>query len=75
MFPTTLPQTAPLAINAETNIVAEYMVEKLQEMAMNPKQCIPDAILPHPHHWSIDFAMEVDLALDVITHAFGNQGK
>lgn len=34
----------------------------------------PDVEIQHPQSWSVEFAMEVDLALDVLTRAFHNQG-
>jgi hypothetical protein len=34
----------------------------------------PDIEIRHPPGWSLEFALEVDLALDVIARAFHNQG-
>jgi len=65
-----------LAIDQETSIVAAYMQKKfpgvLLDHSINTPDC-PDFIA-HPKHWSLEFSLEVDLALDVIARAFQNSG-
>lgn len=73
MFPnTTSPRTALLAIDGETTIVADYM--KARFSLMQNGGHVSDNFVRHPNHWSLDFAIEVDHALDVILRAFNNQG-
>ena len=59
--------TALLAIDGETTIVADYM--KAQFSLMQNK-CLSDTFVHHPNHWTLDFAIEVDRALNVILPAF-----
>jgi hypothetical protein len=71
--------TSPtLAIDEETAIVAEYMKAKfagvLRHHSSAHPPSLPDFTVGHPRHWSLDFSMEVDLALDVIARAFHNTG-
>jgi hypothetical protein len=71
--------TSPkLAIDAETAIVAAYMKERFPAVLRHHSSahplCPPDFIIGHPRHWSLDFSIEVDLALDVIARAFHNAG-
>jgi hypothetical protein len=60
-------------------IVSTYMKKKLPFVLLRalgnterPKS--PDDEIQHPLGWSIEFSMEVDLALNVIARAFHNQG-
>jgi hypothetical protein len=64
-----------LAVFQETSTVATYMQAKFPMVLLetSPPLGHPDFI-PHPAGWSLDFALEVDLALDVIARAFRNQG-
>ena len=60
-------------------VVSNYMKEKLPFVLLrasgdNDRPKSPEVEIPHPRHWSIDFSLEVDLALDVIARAFHNQG-
>jgi hypothetical protein len=60
-------------------IISTYMKKRLPFVLLRAlgdmdRPESPDDQIPHPHHWSLEFAMEVDLALDVITRAFHNQG-
>jgi hypothetical protein len=63
----------------DTLIASTYMKQKLPFVLLRalgnmkrPKS--PNVEIPHPSRWSIEFSMEVDLALDVIARAFHNQG-
>lgn len=60
-------------------IVSTYMKEKFPSVLLRalgnmeqPKS--PGVKIPHPLRWSIEFSLEVDLALDVIARSFHNQG-
>jgi hypothetical protein len=64
----------------EAYIVSIYMKQKLPHVLLErsvgdmeqPES--PYVEIQHPLNWSVEFAMEVDLALDVIARAFRNQG-
>jgi len=61
-------------------IVSTYMKQKLPLVLLRAlgdmeRPESPDVEIPHPRHWSVEFALEVDQALDVIARAFLNQGK
>jgi hypothetical protein len=63
----------------DTYIVSTYMKRKfpfilLRALGNMERPESPDVEVPHPHSWSVEFAMEVDQALDVIACAFHNQG-
>jgi hypothetical protein len=66
----------------DTYIVSTYMKQKLPSVLLRAQGDIegPDSLdveyveLPHPSGWSLDFALEVDMALLVIARAFHNQG-
>lgn len=66
-----------LAIEEETAIVAAYMKAKfpavLRHHSTQPLS-LPDFTITHLRHWSLDFSVKVDLALDVIARAFHNAG-
>jgi hypothetical protein len=60
----------------EVSIVSIYMKQKLPhflERGLGGPDS-PDVEIKHPLSWSLEFAMEVDLALDVLARAFRNQG-
>ena len=63
--------TSPkLAIDEETAIVAAYMKAKFpgvlcHHSAHPSTPTLPDFTIGHPSHWSLDFSVEVNLALDV----------
>jgi hypothetical protein len=67
-----------LAIDEETAIVASYMKAKFPAVLRHHSSAhppsLPDFTIGHPRHWSLDFSVEVDLALDVIARAFHNTG-
>jgi hypothetical protein len=70
--------TSPkLAIDEETAITAGYMKAQfpgvLRHHSAYPGS-LPNSTIEHPRHWSLDFAVEVDLALDIIARAFHNTG-
>lgn len=67
----TSPRTALLAIDGETTIVGDYMKAQFSLMQNGD---LSDTCVHHPNHWTLDFAIEVDRALNVILHAFKNQG-
>jgi hypothetical protein len=72
MFPKTAsPPPILLAIDEETTTVANYMNAQFSWMR---NWGASRTSVRHPDHWSLDFAIEVDLALDVIARAFNNQG-
>jgi hypothetical protein len=63
----------------DTYIVSTYMKQKLPFVLLRAlgdmqRPDTPDVLIPHPHCWTLEFALEVDLALDVIARAFRNQG-
>ena len=68
---TTSPCTALLAIDGETAVVAGYM--KAQFSFMTNRDLL-NTFVRHPKYWKLDFAIEVDQALNVILHTFQNQG-
>lgn len=73
MFPkTTCPRVALLAIDGETMVVADYM--KARFMFLQNGGHVLDNFVRHPNHWSLDFAIEADHAVDVMLRAFNNQG-
>jgi hypothetical protein len=60
-------------------IASTYMKQKLPFVLLRAlgdmkRLKSPDVEVPHPSGWSIEFSLEVDLALDVIARAFHNQG-
>jgi hypothetical protein len=63
----------------DTYIVSTYMKQKFPSVLLRPMEG-PDSLdveyveLPYPSGWSMDFSLEVDLALLVIARAFHNQG-
>ena len=72
MFSTTpSPDTTLLAIDGETAIVADYMKARFSFMQNGG---LSDTSVSHPNYWTLDFAIEVDHALNIIHHAFTNQG-
>lgn len=63
----------------DTYIASTYMKQKfpfvLSRVLGIDRPDLPDSPdIMHPLHWSIEFSLEVDLALDVIARAFHNQG-
>ena len=63
----------------DTCIASIYMQKKLPSVLLRtqsdkdrPKS--HDVEIPHPSCWSMDFSLEVDLALDILARAFHNQG-
>jgi hypothetical protein len=61
-----------------TCIVSTYMQQKLPLILLRTQLESPDieiVEIPHPQGWSVEFALEVDLALDVIADAFHHQGN
>jgi hypothetical protein len=63
----------------EASIVSIYMKQKLPHallkkgLGVMERPYSPDVEIKHPLSWSLEFAMEVDLALDVLARAFHNQ--
>jgi hypothetical protein len=65
-----------LAVLQDTCIVATYMKRKFPGVLASTRGLQgPNVEIQHPHGWSVEFALEVDLALDVIARAFHNQGS
>lgn len=61
-----------------TSVVSTYMQQKLPPVLLRTRLESPDidnVEIPHPQGWSVEFALEVDLALDVIARAFLHQGN
>jgi hypothetical protein len=61
-----------------TCIVSTYMQQKFPLVLLRTRLESPDIEIdevPHPQGWSMEFALEVDLALDVIARAFHHQGN
>lgn len=56
----------------DSYIVSTYMKQKFPNVLLRPES--PDIEIRHPSSWSVEFALDVDLALDVIARAFHNQG-
>jgi hypothetical protein len=56
--------------------VSNYMRQKLLDIlrVLGDVEQSPDVEIQHPQSWSLDFAMDVDWALDVIARAFHNEG-
>jgi len=64
-----------LAVYQETSIVATYMKARFPSVLHSVvDMAYPDVDIQHPDHWSLEFALEVDQALDIIARAFRNQG-
>ncbi|KAF8809990.1 hypothetical protein BYT27DRAFT_7253962 [Phlegmacium glaucopus] len=64
-----------LAILQDACIVAAYMKRKFPNVLVSTLGLQgPNVEIEHPPGWSVEFALEVDLALDVIARAFHNQG-
>jgi len=63
-----------LAVYNKTSAVATYMQAKFQQVVYSTSLSSgqPEVFIAHPTEWSLDFAIEVDLA--VISRAFHNQG-
>jgi hypothetical protein len=57
----------------DSYIVSGYMKKKFPYVLLGNVER-PDEDIHHPLDWSLDFALEVDLALDVMARAFHNQG-
>lgn len=60
-----------------TSVVSTYMQQKLPLVLLQTQLESPDidiVEIPHPQGWSVEFALEVDLALDVVARAFHRQG-
>jgi hypothetical protein len=75
MFPQpTNPHAAPLGIDGETAIVADYMRARFG-LIQTDDPLVSKTFVQHANHWSLDFAIEVDRALDVIARAFNHQGE
>lgn len=69
----------PSSAVQEAYIVSKYMKQKFPHVLLQVRGDMerpetPDVEIQHPLSWSVEFAMEVDLALDVIARAFHNQG-
>ncbi|KAF8810593.1 hypothetical protein BYT27DRAFT_7091497 [Phlegmacium glaucopus] len=63
-----------LAILQDACIVAAYMKRKFPNVLVSTLGLQgPNVEIEHPPGWSVEFALEVDLALDVIARAFHNQ--
>ncbi|KIM34639.1 hypothetical protein M413DRAFT_144266 [Hebeloma cylindrosporum] len=64
-----------LAVLHETSTVATYMRAKfkmlMQNIGATPRQ--EHSFLPFPEAWSLEYAVEVDLAVSVVARAFSNQ--
>lgn len=64
----------------EAYIVSTYMKQKLPHVLIERGQgymerpVSPDVEIKHPLSWSLEFSIEVDLALEVLARAFHNQG-
>ena len=63
----------------DIHIVSTYMKKKLPFVLLRflgnmERPESPDVEVPHPRRWSVEFALEVDWALDVIARAFHDQG-
>jgi len=65
-----------LPVYNETSAVATYMQAKFQQVvySMSLFSGRPEVFIAHPTEWSLYFTIEVDLAVDVISRAFHNQG-
>ena len=64
-----------LAVFEETSMVATYMKAKFPIVLHTVLDMqLPDVDIQHPQGWSVEFALEVDLALDVLAHTFHNEG-
>ncbi|KAF8816368.1 hypothetical protein BYT27DRAFT_7248436 [Phlegmacium glaucopus] len=58
----------------ETCTVATYMQTKFPSVLLSTLGMEqPDLEIQHPHGWSVEFVLDVDLALDVLARAFHNQ--
>ena len=69
--------TLSLAVYNGTSQVATYMQAKFQQEVYTMSLGLsrrPEAFIAHPTQWSLEFAIEVDLAVDVISRAFHRQG-
>ncbi|KAF8816189.1 hypothetical protein BYT27DRAFT_7238045 [Phlegmacium glaucopus] len=63
-----------LAVLQDACIVAAYMKRKFPSVLVSTLDLQgPNVEIEHPPGWSVEFALEVDLALDVIARAFHNQ--
>jgi hypothetical protein len=64
-----------LAVLQDACIVAAYMKRNFPSVLVSTLDLQgPNVEIEHPPGWSVEFALEVDLALDVIARAFHNQG-
>jgi hypothetical protein len=64
-----------LAVYQETSAVATYMKARFPSVLHSIVDMpYPDVNIRHPNSWPLEFAVEVDHALDVIARAFHNQG-
>lgn len=65
----------PLAVE-ESKAIAAFMKLKFSDMMWNTgsAQRRPGPLIPYPEGWSLEFAIEVDLAVSIIVQAFNNQG-
>lgn len=60
----------------DSYIVSNYMKQKFPQVLLQVLGDIEqlDDEIPHPASWDVEFALDVDLALDVIARSFHNQG-
>jgi len=72
---TTMSSHIYLAVQ-ETQSIATYMKSKFADMMRNMSSVNyrPGVLIPYPEEWSMEYAVEVDLAVSIIAQAFDNQG-
>jgi hypothetical protein len=64
-----------LTVYKEASIVTTYMKARFPRVLHSIIDMdYPDVDIQHPLSWTLDFALEVDHALDVIVCTFHNQG-
>jgi hypothetical protein len=70
-----MPFDIHLAVR-ETKTIATFMKLKFAETMWNmgSAEHRPGALIPYPEGWSLEFAIEVDLAVSIIAQAFDSQG-
>ena len=61
----------------EIQEIATYMQKKFAETMLNidHPHLRPEVFIPIPEDWSLEYTIEVDLAVAIIAQAFDNQGN
>jgi hypothetical protein len=73
--PWPLTTMSDLAVYQDASIVATYMKAKFPSVLHSViNMAYPDVNIQYPDSWPLEFAVEVDQALDVLARAFHNQG-